>query len=1288
MLRRLLKNYSTNDHHSEAGRRTHAAFCFWLEYVSSLVCSPKKLFDYRSLFSNDSKLSAIHGSVVDWSDYSSEMADFVNQYPHQDLSLDFPKFMALSRPTSTTNYDDPVLNICIQDFNKTAQADAWLKYYLTIHPGYDYQNNTLLHCPMPGKPNITGAPCFSTMDGYKTKGVVFYDSINVKRDFNALPSTANSTKQAFVILDGNVLDVSSYLIGVSDVVAVSSQYNTRSFAMDRMFLPLDLTLYLYTHLGKDISDFFKRNLTENPDIYRACITKLFQAGVSYTPLTCSQVNPALWSTMGFGLAYFLIKFNLAQLARIPFLQKTLFSSKPEFSSSFISKSQKWPHVILMVPCFAESSQTLKQTFDNLARSSYDDAKKLLLFVCDGVAINAEAKKETYKLLLESLGHSSYMEEPVARSYTSLGQNTRRINYAKIYSGYYETGRNRVPYLVIVKIGNPKERLQNHPAPPGNRGKRDSLVLVFSFLERCMNLANNLITPLDYEIFNQCYNVLGIDPRYFKYLMLTDADVQVQSNVVHKLVLRLEHDRKMLAVSGHVRPANPEENLTTMIQIFHVYMDFFTGLAYESCLHSVMSFNGGLVMFKIWAENENSSKYGKKQQAAEHHRLDTLIKMPKLSDEIIIINPFDDIHSVNDVDSIAAIKSTVHSTPAKKTAVVKLRPESHLNLFSNSSIQACCVHPTVIRGICTAQPNTMHMQNVLLLGEEKYLSIILLTANPGYQLGFEPEAEGYATLPSSFFSLQGLQTRNIRASFHIQLEMNRVSWRLGFRYWLISSFELIDKIFSLPMTIYLYIIFARSIQGHGTSYTIIACAFCALMVLHMLVFLMRCQVKYILWLSLYCILGAPIYSVWFPLIALWQSDYAGIWYDMWPTASLQPRRARTHGILECEDSLPEEMTTNKESNEEESEVMRLTLSQFDNIEVQRQRQEAEAALDSNFVDFSTDNDNQYKHKLSHRLLNNPEVLTDISSPPLAQVREGLHSTRLAQTHVLTHTNKRNYHRYSKQDTATSKPENIESIAKDPFDDRNAVTNDPLKKFTEIHSYHKPSYSQSSHNTYEANNDTPIEKYNQAQKNHWITEPWETNDMSETNSMILYSDEASLNDRGSILSFISGTFSIDNDHDTVVHQSPLHRLDPSADYSTRYGLPEEGRRRAVHTNINAMSVRDNVCHQNKAHIHKRPMLKYKNSSFDQNTSLNSKPSSSTLTHQLTHSSDTTIEPRELHEMESLIFNEIKNCLQEADLDSATMAEIKEYLIGRYKNKVDFNKELLDFIEKSVRELTWGH
>lgn len=81
--------------------------------------------------------------------------------------------MSLSRESQYSAYNNPVLNDCIFNLNMSARADAWLDYYLNIHPGYDYRNNALLHCPMPGHPNITGAPCFGGMDvmnGYKTKG--------------------------------------------------------------------------------------------------------------------------------------------------------------------------------------------------------------------------------------------------------------------------------------------------------------------------------------------------------------------------------------------------------------------------------------------------------------------------------------------------------------------------------------------------------------------------------------------------------------------------------------------------------------------------------------------------------------------------------------------------------------------------------------------------------------------------------------------------------------------------------------------------------------------------------------------------------------------------------------------------------------------------------------------------------------------------------------------------------------------------------------------------------------
>ncbi|RCH77905.1 hypothetical protein CU098_000782, partial [Rhizopus stolonifer] len=381
-----------------------------------------------------------------------------------------------------------------------------------------------------------------------------YDPSVVQSSYNALPSATNYTRQAYVILDGYVLDVTAYLRGATTVIPISSTVSSRSFALDRMFLPLDLTIFLYINLGKDISDYFDGNVTESPTLYRQCLVHLFKKGIvpSHVSSGCAQINPALWATMGAGLVYFIIRASLTYISRVSFVQRFLFSPIPENTS--VTLYHQWPYTVLLVPCFAESFDTLKMTVDSLSRSTYEDSKKLLLFVCDGITTSAQEQKHTHDLLLEYLGYSC-KDDPLCHPYTSLGQNKKKINHARVYSGFYETGRNRVPYLIIVKIGQPQEETdyyQSHmsTAPPGNRGKRDSIVLVLGFFERCMNLANNRLTPLEYEIFNQCYNVLGIDPRQLKYMMVTDADIQVQSDVVQKLVSRLEGDKRMLAVSGH------------------------------------------------------------------------------------------------------------------------------------------------------------------------------------------------------------------------------------------------------------------------------------------------------------------------------------------------------------------------------------------------------------------------------------------------------------------------------------------------------------------------------------------------------------------------------------------------------------------------------------------------------------------------------------------------------------------------------------------------------------------
>ena len=72
------------------------------------------------------------------------------------------------------------------------------------------------------------------------------------------------------------------------------------------------------------------------------------------------------------------------------------------------------------------------------------------------------------------------------------------------------------YMVIVKVGKPTERTK-----PGNRGKRDSQILLLHYLNRVHFDAP--MSPLELEIYHQMRNVIGIDPAFYEYIFTVDAD---------------------------------------------------------------------------------------------------------------------------------------------------------------------------------------------------------------------------------------------------------------------------------------------------------------------------------------------------------------------------------------------------------------------------------------------------------------------------------------------------------------------------------------------------------------------------------------------------------------------------------------------------------------------------------------------------------------------------------------------------------------------------------------------
>lgn len=134
-------------------------------------------------------------------------------------------------------------------------------------------------------------------------------------------------------------------------------------------------------------------------------------------------------------------------------------------------------VICQVPCYTEGEESLRRTIDSLVRTKYDDKRKLLMVVCDGNIKGFGNDKPTPQIVLDLLGVDPHAD-PEPLSFQSLGEGAKQHNMGKVYAGLYECSGHVVPYIVVVKVGKPSERPK-----PGNRGKRDSQMVIMHFLNK-------------------------------------------------------------------------------------------------------------------------------------------------------------------------------------------------------------------------------------------------------------------------------------------------------------------------------------------------------------------------------------------------------------------------------------------------------------------------------------------------------------------------------------------------------------------------------------------------------------------------------------------------------------------------------------------------------------------------------------------------------------------------------------------------------------------------------------
>ncbi|EFY85338.1 class VII chitin synthase [Metarhizium acridum CQMa 102] len=355
---------------------------------------------------------------------------------------------------------------------------------------------------------------------------------------------------------------------------------------------------MYNFLDESVSDIFKNNPGQN---VKSLLDQVIQNSVGNETQHAKVMNSWLCVQRNFykGITDFrdsprctvnnwiLLAFTIIICAVIlvKFVAALRFSSKRR-------PSPQDKFVICQVPAYTEGEESLRKALDSLTALQYDNKRKLICVICDGVIVGQGNDRPTPKIVLDILGVDPKVDPP-ALPFKSVGPGSEQLNYGKVYSGLYEYEGNVVPYLVVVKVGKESEQGKTKP---GNRGKRDSQILLMSFLNRVHHRAP--MNPLELEMFHQINNIIGVDPELYEYMLMVDADTSVSEDSLNRLVSACANNAKIAGICGETSLENDEKSWTTMIQVYEYFISHHLAKAFESLFGSVTCLPGCFTMYRL------------------------------------------------------------------------------------------------------------------------------------------------------------------------------------------------------------------------------------------------------------------------------------------------------------------------------------------------------------------------------------------------------------------------------------------------------------------------------------------------------------------------------------------------------------------------------------------------------------------------------------------------------------------------------------------------------------------
>lgn len=502
------------------------------------------------------------------------------------------------------------------------------------------------------------------------------------------------------------------------------------------------------------------------------------------------------------------------------IPQSAFAGLPSCKSGFLQGQDSLISTLFLVTSYSESEEGIRTTLDSLATCSYPNDHKLVIIICDGLITGSGNSMSTPDIVLSMVENFVVPpEETEAYSYVAIASDAKRHNMAKAYAGYYKysdktTSKDQhvpLPVLVVNKCGLPWEQA-TPGVKAGNRGKRDSQVLLMSFLQKAM--FNERMTDLENYMYMLLWKLVNCDVMDYETVLMVDADTKIHSDALEHLISCMMKDPNVMGLCGETQIANKRESWVTMIQVFEYFISHHLTKSFESVFGGVTCLPGCFSLYRI--------------------------KSPK-------------------------------------------GPKGYwVPILAN---------PDIVERYSDNQVTTLHRKNLLLLGEDRYLSTLMLKTFPKRKQLFVPQAKCETIAPSEFRVLLDQRRRWINSTVHNLMELVIVRDLCGVFCVSMQCVVLIELIGTLTLpaalAFTLYLLF-RSIIERPIPLLPLMLLGLILGLPGILILVTAHQWSYVLWMLIY-LLSLPIWNFVLPLNAFWKFDDFS-----WGTTRQIQGEDRTHG----------------------------------------------------------------------------------------------------------------------------------------------------------------------------------------------------------------------------------------------------------------------------------------------------------------------------------------------------------------------------------------------------------